>query len=60
MNTTTYVHFEKKNIYLIIWILFLAGAVKSLSQVKWIGISYLPLGKWDKLDINIAIHSSLV
>ena len=37
---------NKKNIHLIIWIPFLARAVKSLSQDKYIESSV----KWDKLD----------
>ena len=48
---TAYVSCEKKkNIYLIIWILFSAGAMKSLSQDKLTEISCLSSGKWDKLD----------
>ena len=38
---------DKKNI---IWILFVARAMNYLSQDKYIEISYLSSGKWDKLD----------
>ena len=42
-----------KNVYIIIWILFLAR-----SQDKKIEISYLSSGKWDKLDKSAwYIHS---
>ena len=42
---------NKKNIYLMIWVLlkYLAKAIKSLSQAK-IENSYLSSGKSDKLD----------
>ena len=41
---------NKNNIYLIIWTLCLARAMKSLSQDKLIGSSYLSSEKWNKLD----------
>ena len=40
---------SKKNIYLLIWILFSARALKSLSQNKLIEISYLS-SEWGHLD----------
>ena len=46
---------KKKNIYLIIWILFLAS-----SQDKLIEISYLFSGKWDKLDVGHGISTAQV
>ena len=42
---------KKQNMYLIIWILFSAWSMESLPQDKKIGISYMSLGKLDKLGM---------